>query len=532
MERALLETAGGLGLFLIGMVIMTDGLRQLAGDALQRVLRRYTASPLSGAAVGTAVTALVQSSSATTVSAVGFAGAGLLTFPEALGIVFGANVGTTITGWMVAILGFKLDLGAAMPVAVLAGALLRLFGRGRRASFGFSLAGFGLLFLGIAALQAGMGGFAGIVTPERFPADSWLGRAELVAVGIALTLVTQSSSAGVAMALAAVSAGAVSFTQAASMVIGMDVGTTVTAAMATIGGSLPARRTGLAHVIYNAMTGSVAFVLLPVFVAVMGVAAPGILLRNPEISLVAFHTGFNILGVVAVLPVAGAFARLVERLVPERPGPFGERLDAALLDEPEIALRATAPVLEDLSSRALGLLGETLRGGASSRRHGDELALLRIALDEVERYVGRIPPRGDGSPSEPRQATALHVIDQLGRLLERQSQREHLEVIDRHPELRREAARLAAALAAADAAVASAEGALSEVHADFDERHDAFRDRVIAQAERGELGASGALDVMDADRWLRRLSHHTWRLAHHLGRLASEAPAAIPDPSN
>ena len=113
------------------MLIMTDGLRGLAGEALQRVLRRFTRSPTSGALTGTAVTAIVQSSSATTVSAVGFAGAGLLSFPEAFGIVVGANLGTTVTGWMVALLGFKVPLGSLSQIAILLGVMLRLLGGGR-----------------------------------------------------------------------------------------------------------------------------------------------------------------------------------------------------------------------------------------------------------------------------------------------------------------------------------------------------------------------------------------------------------------
>ena len=226
---------GGLGLFLLGMVVLTEGLRALAGRALRRLLSRFTRSPLSGAMTGAATTAVVQSSSATTVATVGFVGAGLLTFPQALGIVLGANVGTTITGWLVVLLGFKLELGTAALPIVLVGVLIRLFTGGRASSAGFAVAGFGLIFVGISLLQQGMGGFVGIVTPDSFPSDTWTGRLLLVVFGISFTLVTQSSSAGVAMALAAVNASAMTVQQAAAAVIGMDIGTTVTAVLATVG---------------------------------------------------------------------------------------------------------------------------------------------------------------------------------------------------------------------------------------------------------------------------------------------------------
>ncbi|MBW2629925.1 MAG: Na/Pi symporter, partial [Deltaproteobacteria bacterium] len=214
---------GGLGLFLLGMVVLTEGLRALAGRALRRMLSRFTRSPLSGAMTGAVTTAVVQSSSATTVATVGFVGAGLLTFPQALGIVLGANVGTTVTGWLVALLGFKLELGTAALPIVLVGVLIRLLTGGRASSAGFAMAGFGLIFVGISLLQEGMGGFVGIITPDSFPGDTWSGRLLLVVLGIAFTLVTQSSSAGVAMALTAVNASAMTVQQAAAAVIGMDI---------------------------------------------------------------------------------------------------------------------------------------------------------------------------------------------------------------------------------------------------------------------------------------------------------------------
>ncbi|MEY8841056.1 Na/Pi cotransporter family protein, partial [Cribrihabitans sp. XS_ASV171] len=220
MNSDILAALGGVGLFLIGMHMLSGGLRALAGDRLRALLARFTRTPLSGAATGAAVTALIQSSSATTVTAIGFVSAGLLTFSHALGIIFGANIGTTVTGWLVAILGFKLDLGQTVLPLVLVGALLQLLGRGDWARSGQALAGFSLLFIGIDAMKDGLEAFEGIVTPQDFPEDTVLGRLQLVGIGVLITLVTQSSSAGVATALAALGAGAISFPQAAALVIG------------------------------------------------------------------------------------------------------------------------------------------------------------------------------------------------------------------------------------------------------------------------------------------------------------------------
>ena len=245
MVLSFLSALGGVGLFLIGMLLLTDGLKALAGGRMRDLLAGFTSTPLSGVATGAVTTAVIQSSSATTVAAVGFVASGLLTFPQAIGIIFGANIGTTATGWLVAILGFKLDLGqVALPFVFLA-AFLRIAFRGRVALAGQALAGFCLIFVGIEYMKDGLDAFEGIVTPTDFPSDTTLGRLELVAIGALITVVTQSSSAGVAAALAALGAGAINFPQAATLVIGMNVGTTFTAVLATVGGGTMARCTGI-----------------------------------------------------------------------------------------------------------------------------------------------------------------------------------------------------------------------------------------------------------------------------------------------
>jgi phosphate:Na+ symporter len=524
MTLGLLQAAGGIGLFLLGMVIMTDGLRGLAGDVLQRSLRRFTRSPLSGAVSGAVATAIVQSSSATTVTAVGFAGAGLLTFPEALGIVFGANIGTTLRGWLVVLIGFQVHVGSVASLLVLVGVLLRLFARRRLAQAGLALAGFGLVFVGLVALQQGIAAFEGVVTPERFPGDTLGGRLLLVGIGIAITLVTQSSSAGVAAAIVAVNAGAISFSQAAAMVIGMDVGTTVTAALATVGASLPARRTGWAHVIYNVLTGIGAFLLLPLYTWLVGWLFPGVFESRPEYALVGFHTTFNVIGVLAVLPVAKPFARLVARLVPERPTPFTARLDRALLDEPGVALRAVGATLAELSASAFEALGNLLRGRGPAI---DALEDVRAGLVVTQRYVARIGPPEQGGAFDPREVSALHTIDQLRRLLDRCEQGERIAALKGDAELAGQARRLADVLPLAagpgvEGEVAEAE--LEGLETALREGRGAFRRDTLSRASADEISSEDALAHLDARRWLERISHHAWRVVHHLRRIELDYP--------
>lgn len=539
MIASVLEALGGLGLFLLGLIVMTESLRRLAGGALRRTLARFTRSPASGAATGALTTALIQSSSATTVAAVGFVGAGLLTFGQALGILFGANVGTTLTGWLVALLGFKLHIGTVVPPLVLVGALMQLFGSRRTAAAGGALAGFGLIFIGIEVLQNGLAGFHGTLTPESFPPDTWAGRALGVGIGVVITLVTQSSSAGVATALAALNAGAIALPQACAMVIGMDVGTTVTAALATLGASTAARRTGWAHVIYNALTGVGAFLLLPLYLAALGRVAPHAASGDPELSLVAFHTGFNLLGVLAVLPLTAPFARLVEWLVPERLSPFARHLDRRLFDAPASALDAVTSTLFELADTTLDALSTVLREGLE---HAEvRLDLIDLALAETRDYLVAIPVDPEDAATQQRQISALHTVDHLSRVIDRCRDSDELDALHGVADLAPLARRLHALVEELrpwlqhPASPAPSDGARAfwkELEAAKAERRGA----VLAQAARGGVSGADALERLEATRWLRRVAHHLWRIAEHLERVQphptepARAPAAnVPD---
>ncbi|WP_245779245.1 Na/Pi cotransporter family protein [Albimonas pacifica] len=529
MTGDLLQALGGLGLFLLGMSWMTESLRALSGPALRGALARFTRTPLGGAATGAAATAVLQSSSAVTVTAVGFVGAGLLTFPQALGVIFGANVGTTATGWIVALLGFKMQLGAAALPLVLAGALLRLYGGARAAQAGSVAAGFALLFIGIDAMQAGMAGLEPLLSPADLPGDDLAGRLKLVAFGVALTVVTQSSSAGVATALAALGAGAISLEQAAAMVIGMDVGTTATAALATLGRDVASRRTGLSHVVFNLATGAMAFALLDLFARA---AAPMAAAGEAQVALVAFHTGFNVLGVALVLPVAGPFARLVEWLIPDRGPRLTRRLSPALLAEPALAMDAAAGTLEAVAQAQSLWLAHRLDPQPGPRPPA-EAAALGEAIAELRGFVdGIVPGAASASASvAPRLAAALHALDHLGRLHYRCAQLEGREgaqagALSGDARLRTLARALAAA-AREQAAGAGAPAGAARLLALIHRRQEGFRTRALTLAAEGRVADAAALAQLDALRWLRRTVYHLHRIEHHLGAMrAGAAPAS------
>ena len=524
MIRAALQGLGGLGLFLLGMVVMTEGLALLASGAVRGVLARQTRSTARGALAGALTTALVQSSSVTTVATVGFVGAGLLTFPNALGIVFGANAGTTVTGWIVATLGFKLDLGTIVPPVILAGVLLRLFGRGTPRSVGLALAGFGLVFLGIEVLKSGMAGLEGELTPADLPGESLGGRIALVGIGFAVTAVTQSSSAGVATAIAALHARTISFEQAGALVVGMDIGTTLTALVATIGATTAARRTGAAHVIYNVITGIGAFLLLPVYATILREWARA----EPELALVGFHTAFNVLGVLLVLPVAGRFAHFIERLVPERGPRWTEALEPVLLSQPPLALHAVERALRERAAAAFAFVTTEASGDVPDRERA--LDRLEEALSEVRAYLDRVPVADRDSTDTRRRESAMHVVDHLRRMLHR-CRAQRLERARRDEELEAWTARFVDALAAGEGA---AEERLAALHRELDDAEQTFRARLLRRAAAEDLTVDEALRKLDDFRALRRLCHHGWRIAHHLARPtdATSLAAAAATPSD
>ncbi|MEA3417975.1 MAG: Na/Pi symporter [Campylobacterota bacterium] len=516
----IIKASGGLGLFLLGMIIMTEGLRALAGDTIRNALMRFTRSPATGAATGAVTTAILQSSSATTVMAVGFVGAGLMTFPESLGIIFGANIGSTITGWVVALFGFKLHLGTIVLPLILFGVILKLFFKDKIATFGYALAGFGLIFVGISLMQEGMSGFEGIITPENLPSDSWIGRLQLVALGILATLITQASSAGVAATLTALYANVINFEQAAALVIGMDVGTTVTAAMASIGGSVNVRRTGLSHVIYNLFTGAMALFLITPYTYLCETLVPGALMQNAEIALVAFHTFFNTLGVLIILPFTYQFAHMMEKIIPSREPKFTEKLDKRLLEEPELALEAARISAQDefiaLLRHINFILGDLQHGKKA------DLILLQSALDKTQNYVDKIDLKQEKGAKRKEVIALIHILDHAQRLHERCEEEEYrARLVQKSPDLHKEHQQMITANNNIITAISAKRFSDAGKYAQKNEKQIfksmmPYRDMIVEEMAKDEIDIPLGTSKLEAVRWLDRVSHHIARITSHM----------------
>jgi phosphate:Na+ symporter len=393
---------GGLALFLLAMLMMTEGLTTFAGTGLKRLLGRWTSTPLRGVAVGILVTGLVQSSSAVTVATIGFVNAGVLTLRQALGVIFGTNVGTTMTGWLVSLVGFGFRIEAfALPI-LSAGVGLRLVAPSRRwKGLGEALAGFGLFFLGLSILKDAFGGFAasyGAGVTGGGVASAW---PSFVLVGFVATVLTQSSSAAIAIILTAAAGGVATLESSAAAVIGANLGTTSTAAMAVLKATPAAKRLALGHIAFNVLTGLVALSLLPLLLRVIAILSHGFdAPESPAVVLAIFHTIFNALGVALMLPLVGTLGKLLERFFRSAEEDIGrpQHIDVTLVATPALAVSA---LREDLG-RMSDIVGEIARSALSDPSETPELegrvTAVRTLGEAIADFVAAV--RSEGMPRD------------------------------------------------------------------------------------------------------------------------------------
>ena len=381
---------GGLGMFLLAVTMITDGLKATAGPSLRELLSNWTRSPLRGIFSGMAITAIVQSSSAVTVATIGFVNAGIINMRQALGIVYGSNIGTTMTGWLVAIIGFKLNVDAfALPMIGL-GMILKLTGgENKRASIGLALVGFGLFFIGIDVLKDAFGGLVETIDLARFTIEGFAGVLMYLGIGFLMTLLTQSSSAAIAITLTAATGGVLGINAAAAMVIGANVGTTTTALLAVIGATPNAKRVASAHIIFNVGTGAVALVMLPLLFLIVKHAGELLGLEDiPAVTLALFHTTFNLLGVILIFPLNSRLAEFLEKRFVTQEETEGQPryLDKIVAESPPLAVNALTLELFRIMAvvRRMGL--EVLHTGriSSKRISSDDMVIQKLSSSVAE----------------------------------------------------------------------------------------------------------------------------------------------------
>lgn len=398
----ILTLLGALGMFLYGMNMMSTGLQKAAGNKLRHLLGAMTSSPYKGVLTGFGVTAAIQSSSATTVMVVGFVSAGLLTLEQAIGVIMGANIGTTMTAWIIAVFGFKADVSAlAVPLMAL-GFILSISKKDKLRNLSELVIGFCMLFLGLALMKSSVPDLG--QNPELLGfITGWSGHGFIsvllfLLLGSVLTLVLQSSSATVALTLIMLDMGWIQFDMAAAMVLGENIGTTITANIAAAVGNVDARRAALAHTVFNVFGVMWVLAVFHPFVSLIQYivdfcgADPG----NASVYGIALlHTMFNISNTIIMISFTKQIERLVRKIIKDRPedaNGIEERIkyiDYGMISTPELAMEE--------SSREIIHFGKIMKNGleylakaVSVSNDEDKFMVYRDKLVQYEEISDRI----------------------------------------------------------------------------------------------------------------------------------------------
>jgi len=406
---------GGLGLFIFGIHLMGTGLHKAAGDKMRKILAALTSTPFIGMFVGLGVTSIIQSSSATTVILVGFVNAGLMTLRQAIGVILGADIGTTITAQLIA---FKLT-DYALPVIGL-GMALNLFARKKfYKNIGEFLFGFGILFLGLNILTGSVKPFGGSESVRNafviFSKSPITG----IATGMVVTMIIQSSSVTVGLVLALASAGLIDLKGAIPLILGDNIGTCITAILASIGTTISAKRTAIAHVTFKVLGVLLLLPFLPYYEKFVATTATSIMRQCANA-----HTIFNVIITTLFLPLAGVLARTIEKAVPGKEtvvevGP--KHLERHLLNTPVLALQAatyeaihTLNLVKEMIDDAIeGFMENDIKALAKVSQGEEAVDSLRMA---VTNYLVELVQRELSEEESKKIPPLLHLINDIERI--------------------------------------------------------------------------------------------------------------------
>ena len=391
-----LRILGSLGLFLFGMKIMSEGIQKTAGDRLQRILNFMTGNRFEAVLIGFAITAIIQSSSATTVMVVSFVNAGLLSLFQAIGVIMGANIGTTVTAWIVSLIGFKMNVSALALPAIGIGFVLYMAIKWGLKDQGEAILGFGLLFLGLDFLTKSLPkinhesiAFIASVSNLGFVSEM-IG----AAVGLGVTLIVHSSSASTAIFITMAFNGMIDFPMAAAMILGANIGTTVDALLAAIGAKAVAKRAALVHVLFNVIGSVWALAFFQPFLQLIDIITPG----EPTGSaitthLAMLHTVFNTVNTILFLPFIKPFEKLVTLLVRADPAEVQTvyRLSytsASIQETPELQIPRAEKEIQDLAELVHGMFEQFQT--ALHAKHGGTVDDIVEQLKQKEDYADQM----------------------------------------------------------------------------------------------------------------------------------------------
>jgi len=541
---------GGLGLFLFGMKIMSEGLQKVAGNRMRKILSALTNNRVVGTLVGIAVTAIIQSSSATTVMVVGFVNAGLMSLVQSIGVVLGANVGTTVTAQLIA---FKITKFALPAIGI--GAGLKLFGRNRKWIYtGEIILGFGILFFGLSTMKHA---FDPVKTSGEFhQIFTLVGDNHLlgVLIGALLTIIVQSSSATIGITLALASSGLLSFEASVALILGENIGTTITANLAAIGTNLTARRTALAHLLFNVIGVGYMLLLFPVFMKFISGITPGdadfvvqtqqqaqalgaALGDKPYIArhIANTHTLFNIINTLIFLPLVGLLAKLTTLLIRGREEEMEFHLqfiDNRVLNTPPIALGQARAETKRMAQVSLEMLDETMLYIADQDEKRiswleKKEDLVDLLQKEITDFLVALSQKSITQETSKNIASMMHMVNDLERvgdhcenlwLLARRkrdqkvsfSESGHVEIQGIAEKTREFLAFIVAALERGDTTIQEKAHHLEET---IDQLEETLRNNHIARLNTGECAVLPGLVFIDMLHNFEKIGDHTYNVA-------------------
>ncbi len=395
---------GGLGIFLVGMKFMSEGLQAIAGHRLRSLISAVTDNRILGVGVGLLITCVVQSSTITTVMTVGLVNSGFMSLLQSLGIIFGANIGTTITGWILV-----LDIGKyGLPLIGVAAFFFLFAKKDRPRYIGMTFMGIGMLFFGLELMRSG---FLPLRTMDEvrvwfhaFEATTYWGIIRCAFIGVMLTILLQSSSATLGITMGLASAGVIEFPTAAALVIGENIGTTITAYISSLGASKTAKRAALGHIMFNVI-GTTWFIIafpfvLPLISIIVGHDPGAMMLKDGEEtypyvmrSIAVVHTSFNVANTLLFLPFAGLLARFIEYILPEK-DPKGIKkltyLDVRTVHSPSLGIiqsREQIHVMSEAVEKMFGYLDSIMDKPEGHPELEEKLFRRERILDNMQKEV-------------------------------------------------------------------------------------------------------------------------------------------------
>lgn len=435
----LLTLIGSLGFFIYGMKVMSEGIQKVAGGKMRQILRAMTSNRVMGVLTGFLLTTLVQSSSATTVMVVSFVNAGLLSLVESIGVIMGANIGTTVTAWIISIVGFKVKIASVALPMIAIGFPMLFSSKNKIKSWAEVIIGFALLFMGLEALKDAVPDLKS--NPEvleflsRYTDAGFMSTLLFIAIGTILTVVVQSSSASMALTLVMANQGWISFDLAAAMVLGENIGTTITANIAALVGNIYAKRAARAHFIFNIFGVAWMLIAFPFFLKGIDAymtnyhgTSPFTNAEAVPIALSIFHTVFNVINVLLLIWFVNQISALVTRFVKSKGEDEEFRLEyisSPIMATPEISLeeaRKEIAKFADLTSRMSGFVQELIvkkkvkaRAKLMKRVKKYEEITDRVEL-EIAEYLSKVSTANLSNESSLRLRGMLAITNDLERI--------------------------------------------------------------------------------------------------------------------